>query len=112
MNQRLSNAPTTQRSRGATRAGRCLHDERGTRELSPWIGQSQVLRVGCLEQLSHAIGVVNPCISLLRTYGTEQESLTAHVTTIVLKIVFEFRHGAIAVTLAHQEPKHQETVSY
>ena len=33
-------------------------------------------------------------------------------TTIVLKIVFEFRHGAIAVTLANQEPKHQETVAY
>ena len=40
------------------------------------------------------------------------ESLTANDTTIVLKIVFEFRHGAIAVTLAHQEPKHQETVAY
>ena len=35
MNQRLSNAPTTQRSRGATRAGRCLHDERGTRARAP-----------------------------------------------------------------------------
>ena len=35
MNQRLSNAPTTQRSKGATRAGRCLHDERGTRVRAP-----------------------------------------------------------------------------
>ena len=40
------------------------------------------------------------------------ESPTSKDTTIVLKIVFEFRHGAIAVTLAHQEPNNQETVAY
>ena len=63
------------------------------------------------EQLSHATGVVRPLYIFVETHGTVQGSLTADDTTVVLKIKFDFRHGAIAVTLALQEFKHQDTVA-
>ena len=66
----------------------------------------------CWEQLSYAIGVVEPLYLLVETHGTEQGSLTADDTTIFLKIEFDFRHGAIAVSLALQETKQQETAAY
>ena len=65
----------------------------------------------CLEQLSYAMGVVKPLYILVETHGTEQGSLTADDTTTVSKIEFDFRHGAIVVSLAHQETKHQETAA-
>ena len=65
----------------------------------------------CLEQRSHAIGVVKPLCILVEIRGTEQGSLTADDTTIVLKIKFDFRHGAIVVSLALQETKHQDTAA-
>ena len=64
-----------------------------------------------LEQLSYAIGVVNPLKILVETHGTEQGSLTVDDTTTVSKIEFDFRHGAIVVSLAHQETKHLETAA-
>ena len=63
----------------------------------------------CLVQLSCAIGVANHLSLFVETYGTEQGSLTAD--TNVLKIEFDSRPGAIAVSLALQEPKNQETVA-
>jgi S-adenosylmethionine synthetase len=63
-------------------------------------------------QLSYAIGVAKPLSLFLETYGTEQGKLTAEDITNVLKIEFDCRPGAIAVTLALREPKYQETAAY
>merc|ERR1712110_157451 len=66
----------------------------------------------CLVQLSYAIGVAKPLSLFLETYGTEQGKLSAEDITNVLKIEFDCRPGAIAVTLALREPKYQETAAY
>ena len=63
----------------------------------------------CLAHHSYAIGVVKPLYFLVETHGTGQGSLTADDTTIVLKIKFDFGHGATVVSLALQETKHQDT---
>jgi len=65
-----------------------------------------------LVQLSYAIGVAKPLSLFLETYGTEQGKLTAEDITNVLKMEFDCRPGAIAVTLALREPKYQETAAY
>ncbi|CAK0888141.1 unnamed protein product [Prorocentrum cordatum] len=65
-----------------------------------------------LVQLSYAIGVAKPLSLFLETYGTEQGKLSAEDITNVLKIEFDCRPGAIAVTLALREPKYQETAAY
>merc|ERR1712176_685646 len=65
-----------------------------------------------LVQLSYAIGVAKPLSLFVETYGTEQGSLTAVDITNIVKIAFDCRPGAIAVTLALREPKYQETAAY
>merc|ERR1711966_611649 len=65
-----------------------------------------------LVQLSYAIGVAKPLSLFVETYGTEQESLTAEDITNIIKMEFDCRPGAIAVTLALREPKYQETAAY
>ena len=50
--------------------------------------------------------------SLLKTYVTEQGALTAADITNVIKIAFDCRPGAIAVSLALREPEYQETAAY
>merc|ERR1712062_79818 len=65
-----------------------------------------------LVQLSYAIGVAKPLSLFVETYGTEAEALTAEDITNVVKIAFDCRPGAIAVTLALREPKYQETAAY
>merc|ERR1712224_686125 len=65
-----------------------------------------------LVQLSYAIGVAKPLSLFVETYGTEQGALTAEDITNVLKIEFDCRPGAIAVSLALREPKYQETAAY
>ena len=45
------------------------------------------------------------------TYGTEQGALTAEDITNVIKIAFDCRPGAIAMSLALREPKYQETAA-
>merc|ERR1711897_30747 len=65
-----------------------------------------------LVQLSYAIGVAKPLSLFVETYGTEQGSLTADDITNVIKIEFDCRPGAIAVSLALREPKYQETAAY
>jgi S-adenosylmethionine synthetase len=65
-----------------------------------------------LVQLSYAIGVAKPLSLFVETYGTEQGKLTPDDITNVIKIAFDCRPGAIAVSLALREPKYQETAAY
>merc|ERR1719439_437009 len=65
-----------------------------------------------LVQLSYAIGVSKPLSLFVETYGTEEGDLTAADITDILKIEFDCRPGAIAVSLALREPKYQETAAY
>jgi len=65
-----------------------------------------------LVQLSYAIGVAKPLSLFVETYGTEQGALTAADITNIIKIAFDCRPGAIAVSLALREPKYQESAAY
>merc|ERR1712091_171219 len=65
-----------------------------------------------LVQLSYAIGVAKPLSLFVETYGTEQGGLTPTDITNIIKINFDCRPGAIAVSLALREPKYQETAAY
>merc|ERR1712048_7657 len=65
-----------------------------------------------LVQLSYAIGVAKPLSLFVETYGTEKANLTPTDITNIVKIEFDCRPGAIAVTLALREPKYQETAAY
>merc|ERR1711874_915895 len=65
-----------------------------------------------LVQLSYAIGVAKPLSLFVETYGTEQGTLTANDVTNIIKINFDCRPGAIAVSLALREPKYQESAAY
>merc|ERR1711861_88149 len=65
-----------------------------------------------LVQLSYAIGVAKPLSLFVETYGTEQGKLTAQDITNIIKIAFDCRPGAIAISLALREPKYQETAAY
>merc|ERR1739847_111267 len=65
-----------------------------------------------LVQLSYAIGVAKPLSLFVETYGTEQGNLNAEDITNIIKIEFDCRPGAIAMSLALREPKYQETAAY
>jgi len=65
-----------------------------------------------LVQLSYAIGVAKPLSLFVETYGTEQNGLTPTDITNVIKIAFDCRPGAIAISLALREPKYQVTAAY
>merc|ERR1712050_428596 len=65
-----------------------------------------------LVQLSYAIGVAKPLSLFVETYGTEQGALSAEDITNVIKIAFDCRPGAIAVSLALREPKYLESAAY
>merc|ERR1712100_545250 len=65
-----------------------------------------------LVQLSYAIGVAKPLSLFVETYGTEQGALTAVDVTNIIKIEFDCRPGAIAMSLALREPKYQESAAY
>jgi len=65
-----------------------------------------------LVQLSYAIGVAKPLSLFVETYGTEQGTLNPVDITNVIKIAFDCRPGAIALSLALREPKYQETAAY
>merc|ERR1712173_461168 len=65
-----------------------------------------------LVQLSYAIGVAKPLSLFVETYGTEQGSLSADDITNIVKIEFDARPGAIALSLALREAKYQETAAY
>jgi S-adenosylmethionine synthetase len=66
----------------------------------------------CLVQLSYAIGVAKPLSLFVETYGTQSPKHSPDDITKVLKIAFDARPGAIAVSLALREPKYQETAAY
>jgi len=66
----------------------------------------------CLVQLSYAIGVAKPLSLFVETYGTHSPKHSPDDITKVLKIAFDARPGAIAVSLALREPKYQETAAY
>merc|ERR1712070_890140 len=68
--------------------------------------------MGCLVQLSYAIGVAKPLSVFVETWGTEKGALSVTDITNVLKIEFDCRPGGIAVSLALREPKYQETAAY
>jgi len=70
------------------------------------------LTARCLVQLSYAIGVAKPLSLFVETYGTEKGTLSVDDITNILKIEFDCRPGAIAVSLALREPKYQETAAY
>merc|ERR1711987_22526 len=59
----------------------------------------------CLVQLSYAIGVAKPLSLFVETYGTHLRKLSADDVTKILKVEYDCRPGAIAVTLALREPK-------
>merc|ERR1712118_475323 len=52
-----------------------------------------------LVQLSYAIGVAKPLSLFVETYGTEQGKLTTEDITNIVKIEFDARPGALAVSL-------------
>jgi S-adenosylmethionine synthetase len=70
------------------------------------------LAARCLVQLSYAIGVAKPLSLFVECYGSERHGLTADDVTNVLKMEFDCRPGAIALSLALREPKYQETAAY
>jgi S-adenosylmethionine synthetase len=65
-----------------------------------------------LVQLSYAIGVAKPLSLFVETYGSECGKLTSDDITNIVKVEFDCRPGAIAVSLALREPKYQETAAY
>merc|ERR1711957_930774 len=65
-----------------------------------------------LVQLSYAIGVAKPLSLFVETYDSECGKLTADDITNVVKVEFDCRPGAIAISLALREPKYQETAAY
>merc|ERR1712173_58231 len=65
-----------------------------------------------LVQLSYAIGVAKPLSLFVETYGTEQNALTVEDITNIIKMEFDCRPGAIAMSLSLREPKYQETAAY
>merc|ERR1712125_193424 len=80
------------------------------------MGAKSVVKSGlskrCLVQLSYAIGVAKPLSLFVETYGSECGSLSPDDITNILKIEFDCRPGAIALSLALREPKCQETAAY
>merc|ERR1712014_547925 len=70
------------------------------------------LAARALVQLSYAIGVAKPLSLFVETYGSECGNLTVDDITNILKVEFDCRPGAIAMSLALREPKYQETAAY
>merc|ERR1712211_152767 len=82
-----------------------------TRQMAKSVVKSGLAK-RALVQLSFAIGVSKPLSLFVETYGSECGKLTADDITNILKIEYDCRPGAIAVTLALREPKYQETAAY
>merc|ERR1719326_2230633 len=82
-----------------------------TRQMAKSVVKSGLAK-RCLVQLSYAIGVAKPLSLFVETYGSECGKLTADDITNILKVEFDCRPGAIAVSLALREPKYQETAAY
>merc|ERR1711908_237406 len=83
----------------------------GCRQMAKSVVKSNLAK-RCLVQLSYAIGVAKPLSLFVETYGSECGKLTADDITNVLKVEFDCRPGAIALSLALREPKYQVTAAY
>merc|ERR1711869_29216 len=81
------------------------------RQMAKYVVKSGLCK-RALVQLSYAIGVAKPLSVFVETYGTEQHGLTPADITNVVKIAFDCRPGAIAISLALREPKYQVTAAY
>merc|ERR1711865_523148 len=81
------------------------------RQMAKSVVKSGLSKRACV-QLSYAIGVAKPLSLFVETYGTEQGRLTPDDITNVVKVEFDCRPGAIAISLALREPKYQETAAY
>merc|ERR1711959_563465 len=81
------------------------------RQMAKSIGKSGLSK-RALVQLSYAIGVAKPLSLFVETYGTHQGKLTPEAITNAVKLEFDARPGALAVSLALREPKYQETAAY
>merc|ERR1712086_863362 len=81
------------------------------RQMAKSIVSSGLCKRG-LVQLSYAIGVAKPLSLFVETYGTEQGDLNPVDVTNIIKIAFDCRPGAIALSLALREPKYQESAAY
>ena len=89
--------------------------DRSAAYASRWMAKSVVAAGLCKRacvQLSYAIGVAKPLSLLVETYGTEKEGLTAALITDIVKLNFDCRPGALAVSLALREPKYNQTAAY
>merc|ERR1712160_69419 len=89
--------------------------DRSAAYASRWMAKSVVKAGLCKRacvQLSYAIGVAKPLSLFVETYGSEIGKLTADDITNVLKVEFDCRPGAIALSLALREPKYQVTAAY
>lgn len=89
--------------------------DRSAAYASRWMAKSVVAAGLCKRacvQLSYAIGVAKPLSLLVETYGTEREGLTAALITDIVKLCFDCRPGALAVSLALREPKYNPTAAY
>merc|ERR1712147_29385 len=89
--------------------------DRSAAYICRWMAKSVVAAGLCkraLVQLSYAIGVAKPLSLFVETYGTHAPGLTPTDITNIIKIAFDCRPGAIAVSLALREPKYQETAAY
>merc|ERR1712091_728882 len=62
--------------------------------------------------MGYAIGVAKPLSLFVETYGSQCGKLTPDDITSIVKMEFDARPGAIAVSLALREPKYQETAAY
>merc|ERR1712196_683651 len=83
----------------------------GCRQMAKSVVKSGLAK-RCLVQLSYAIGVAKPLSLFVETYGSECGKLSADDITNILKVEFDCRPGAIALSLALREPKYQETAAY
>lgn len=82
-----------------------------TRQMAKSVVSSGLAKRACV-QLSYAIGVPKPLSLFVDTYGSELPELTAEAITNIVKMEFDCRPGAIAVSLALREPKYHETAAY
>merc|ERR1711879_864256 len=90
---------------------RSTAQQHGCRQMAKSVVKSGLCK-RALVQLSYAIGVAKPLSLFVETYGTEQGNLDAEDITNIIKIAFDCRPGAIAMSLSLREPKYQETAAY
>lgn len=66
----------------------------------------------CLVQLSYAIGIAKPLSLFVESYGSHRDGLSPDDIADILKMEFDCRPGAMAISLALREPKYEATAAY